>query len=262
MTVRRARAWFWTALSVTVLAACGAPFAPKYEYEEQLYLSVDGSASVTVNASLPALAVLRGLVIAPAAGGAIDREAVARQIEAVGCPVDRVSRSWRRRGRTYIEIEMATDDVHRLSACGLLAWSSYWLSPTDDDGLRYRQTAGAAAANADRAGASDTGWNGAELVAFKVHVPSRVRYHTVKRLDGTSGAVERGNILTWEQRLADRGAGPPLLMEVEMDATSILNTTMWLFGGAFAAAVLALVLAIWLTMRRGRKTPWPPPTAA
>ena len=38
-----------------------------------------------------------------------------------------------------------------------------------------------------------------------------------------------------------------------MEATSILYTTLWLFGGAFVAAVIVLVTLIWLTIRRGRK---------
>jgi hypothetical protein len=42
-------------------------------------------------------------------------------------------------------------------------------------------------------------------------------------------------------------------MDVRMDATSILHTTLWLFAGAFAAAVLLLVVVIWMVVRRGRK---------
>jgi hypothetical protein len=42
-------------------------------------------------------------------------------------------------------------------------------------------------------------------------------------------------------------------MEVHMETTSILYTTLWLFGGAFVAAVILLVTLIWLTIRRGRK---------
>jgi hypothetical protein len=42
-------------------------------------------------------------------------------------------------------------------------------------------------------------------------------------------------------------------MEVDMETTSILYTTLWLFGGAFVAAVIVLVTLIWLTIRRGRK---------
>ena len=38
-----------------------------------------------------------------------------------------------------------------------------------------------------------------------------------------------------------------------MDRQSILHRTLWLFAGAFAAAVLLMVVLIWLTMRKGAK---------
>ncbi len=75
----------------------------------------------------------------------------------------------------------------------------------------------------------------------------------MKLLDGTNGTVERGNILTWAQTLTDRRAGKPIVIDVEMDQTSILHTTLWLFGGAFAAAVAMLIVIIWLVVRHGRK---------
>ena len=50
-------------VAFAIASACRSPFAPDYEYEEQLYLSVDGSARVTVDASLAALAALRGVAI-------------------------------------------------------------------------------------------------------------------------------------------------------------------------------------------------------
>jgi hypothetical protein len=90
-------------------------------------------------------------------------------------------------------------------------------------------------------------------MAFKLHAPSKIRFQNVKKLDGTNGSTERGNILTWEQTLADRRAGKPIDMVVRMEATSILYTTVWLFVGAFAAAVLVLVGLIWLTIRKGRR---------
>ena len=97
-------------------------------------------------------------------------------------------------------------------------------------------------------------WDGSELVAFKLHLPSRILYHNARDVeDGSARPVERGNILTWEQTLADRRAGKPIDMVVRMEATSILYTTVWLFVGAFAAAVLVLVGLIWLTIRKGRR---------
>ena len=41
--------------------ACGSVFGKVYEYEEDMHVSLDGSADVIVNASIPALVSLRGL---------------------------------------------------------------------------------------------------------------------------------------------------------------------------------------------------------
>ena len=56
------------AIVLAALTACsgrgGGPLASlttEYEYEEDLTLSLDGSASLVVNASIPALIALRGL---------------------------------------------------------------------------------------------------------------------------------------------------------------------------------------------------------
>ena len=37
-----------------------------------------------------------------------------------------------------------------------------------------------------------------------------------------------------------------------MDSQSILYRTLWLFAGAFVAAVVVLMLLIWWTMRRAK----------
>ena len=234
-------------MSALFVASCTNPLARQYEYEEQLYLKVDGSASVVVDASLPALVLLRGASF----DGSTDRAAVRRLYESAGFPIDSVSRLWERRGRRFAQIQISVKDLRTLSSCPLLAWSTYSLTPHPDDPqqLKYLQTLGPAAGRDPGA----VNWDGSELVAFKVHAPSRIHFHNVKTLDGTAGEAARGNILTWEQTLADRRAGRPLTMEVGMEATSILYTTLWLFGGAFVAAVILLVTLIWLTIRRGRK---------
>jgi hypothetical protein len=237
-------------VAAAAAASCASPFAPQYEYEEQAYVSVDGSATVVINTSLPALVALRGVAIDASPAGPIDRDTVRRAFEAAGCRVDNVSRFWQRRGRRFVQVRIGADDVRRLSGCGPLSWSSYSLSPVSEEGLRYQQTVGAASPGEP----GPVTWEGGELVAFKLHLPSRIREHNVKRLDGTNGTIERGNILTWEQRLADRRAGRPVVMDVTMDSTSILNTTLWIFGGAFAAAVLALIVIIWMVIRHGRRT--------
>ena len=97
-------------------------------------------------------------------------------------------------------------------------------------------------------------WKGDELVAFRVHLPSRILHHNLRRLsDGAPGEPERGNILTYEQRLVDRRAGKPVSMDVRLETQPILYRTLLLFGGSFAAALVALGLVIWLIVRRGRR---------
>jgi hypothetical protein len=237
--------------SAIIISSCTNPLRRQYEYEEQLYLSVDGSATVVVDASLPSLVLLRGAQIDPSLTGSTDRASIRRLYEAAGCPVDSVSRLWERHGRRFAQIQVSVKDLASLPACPLLAWSTYSLTPhpNDTQQLKYVQKLSPAAGRDP----GPVNWDGSELVAFKVHAPSRIRFHNVKNLDGTDGSFERGNILTWEQTFADRRAGRPLMMEIDMERTSILYTTLWLFGGAFVAAVIVLVTLVWLTIRRGRK---------
>jgi hypothetical protein len=83
-------------------------------------------------------------------------------------------------------------------------------------------------------------------------MPSRIMWHNARDLEtNETSDVQRGNILSWEQPLTDRLDGQPVAIEVRMEGQSILYRTLWLFFGAFAAAVLLLALIIWLTMRKG-----------
>ena len=238
-------------LAAATVAACSNPLGRQYEYDEQTYLAVDGSATVVVNSSLPALVALRGASLAPKPDGSADRDAIRQMYQSAGCTVDKVGRFWYRRGRRFVQVQVSTNDVRTLSKCALLSWSAYSLGPDDEapGGLRFQQTVSPPAGKDP----GTVNWDGSELMAFKLHAPSKIRFQNVKKLDGTNGSTERGNILTWEQTLADRRAGKPIDMVVRMEATSILYTTVWLFVGAFAAAVLVLVGLIWLTIRKGRR---------
>ena len=244
--------WPFAALSLFVIAGCSNPFGRQYEYEERLYLSVDGSATVVINSSLQALQALRGISL-----GSIferpDRDLVFRLLTGLGCPVTNVPRPWTRSGRHFIQIELTTEDVESLPQCPLLSWSRYTLSPTAaDGGLRFEQSVGSPKRAVPEGGA---GWRGDEIVAFRLHLPSRVRHQNIRRLDnGEAGEIERGNIGSWEQTLADRLAGKPVSLLVEMDASSILNRTLWLFAAALVAAVMTLGAAVWILRRRPRAT--------
>jgi hypothetical protein len=237
---------------VTGLAGCNRVLGREYEYEEDVTLDLDGSAVVNINASIASLVALRGLELDANPRSRFDDAYVAnvrRQAEAAGCDVERVSSSsWYRNNRRFLQIRLSVPDIRRAAQCGLLAWSTYAF---DDNGteISLRQTVGPSAGKD-----VTTNWDGGELVAFKLHLPSKITYHNVRDLTTSeTGGAERGNILTWEQRLADRRAGQPLVMEMRMERQSILRRTLMLFAAAFLAALIVMGGAIWWTLKRPRR---------
>ena len=228
---------------------CSTPFGKKYEYEEQLYLRVNGSATVLIDASIAALVALRNLPLDPAAPAGVDRDRVRAAFATAGCNNPRVGQPWVRSGRRFVQVQIEAPDLQALERCGPLSWSSYRFERHDPE-ISYEQVVGAPTAGK----LGEVNWDGSELVAFKVHVPSRILHHNVKRLeDGANGTAARGNILTWEQRLSDRRAGQELRMEVRMGSESILFRTLWLFGIAAVGAVAVLALLVTLTIRKAKR---------
>lgn len=222
----------------------------EYEYEEDITLAVDGSATINVNASLASLVVLRGLPLEVSPRVRFAPEKVRAAFEAVGCTVTRVSSSpWVREGRRFVQVRMDLANITDAAKCGVLAWSTYTFTETDGL-LAYRQTVGTPAAG----DAKGINWKGSELVGFKLHLPSKIHSHNVRDIDTHETLQpERGNILTWEQYLKDRRIGTPLVMEMTMERDSILYRTLWLFAGALVTALVVMGGLISWTMRRGRK---------
>ena len=250
------------ALLAVCLAAAGCGSGPQllgsqYEYEEDLTLGLDGSATLIVNSSIPALIALRGLPLNPDPKARLDRDQVKRLFTSPYADVLRVT-TWSRRNRRFVGVRLRVADIRMLSRAAPFSWATYDLHQEDGHHV-FRETLGAAAAAASAA--PSAGWDGSELVAFRLHLPSRIQWHNARTYDDLPNPVQRGNILTWQQRLNDRFANHPIayaedktpgVMEVRMDSQSILYRTLWLFGLAFAAAVAVLVFLIWLTMRKGR----------
>jgi hypothetical protein len=249
--------------AILVLAACaagscapGGLFGKQYEYEEDLTIALDGSATLTVNASIAALVALRGLPLDPTTRG-LDRNRLRALYDSPVAEVTRVGRGWRRGGRQFVQIRIRVPDVRKLPEAAPFAWSQYELSAAEGVHV-FKQYVGA---SAFRPGTlPQVGWDGSEVVAFRLHLPSRILWHNARTLETNEPAeVGRGNIVAWEQQLADRLDGAPLAIEVRMESASILYRTLWLFGGAFVAAVLALAAIVWWTMRRGAKEEGPGP---
>lgn len=238
-------------VALLVIAGCnGGPrfLSPQYEYEEDLTLALDGSATIVVNASIPALVALRGAALPLDPRERVDG-AVRDFYSSPYAEVLRVSQ-WTRRGRRFVTVRLRVPDIRTLPKAAAFSGETYDLQLRDNLQVFRQHLSGTPAKAASLPGVD---WNGSERVAFRLHLPSRIEYHNAK-------GVERGNILTWEQPLKDRLAGKPIawsegavnIMEVRMDNQSILYRTLWLFGLAFLAAIAVLAFLIWVTMRKGR----------
>ena len=230
--------------AVVLMAACATnPLSRKYEYEEEVYLDLDGSATVYVNAAVPALVALRGTDLPVDPSARLDRQDVRAAFDAPGARVASVSTS-RRDGRRYVHVRLDVDDIRQLSAAPMFAWSSYRFD-VGPESAEYAQRVGAAAEQE----IGDVGWAGQELVAFRLHLPSRVTFH-----NSPSREVLRGNIIAWEQPLAERRKGTPIDINVRMESASILANTLMLFGAMIVLVAATFALFIWFIRSRGSGT--------
>ena len=229
------------ALAVLLLAACQKlGLVKQYEYDERVTLSLDGSAVVDITASIPALVALRGATLSVDPEARFDRQSFRRLYEAPGVAVREVS-AFRRHGRRFVHVRLDVSDITALPRLLPMSWSRYRLDRIDEE-FRFTQEVGSAA----QLDVGDVGWSGKELIAFRIHLPSRINFHN------SPLSVERGNILVWEQTLRERLSGTPLRMEARVQTESILYRTLWLFAGTFVAAMLTLAAILWWVSRKGR----------
>ena len=106
----------------------------------------------------------------------------------------------RREGRRYVHLRLTVPDIRKLSEAKPFAWSGYRYQQREQE-YEYAQTIGPAAAGDP----GPAGWDGSELVALRLHLPSKVTFH-----NSPSKTIQRGNIIVWEQSLADRRQGVPI----------------------------------------------------
>ena len=240
----------WVPRSVLILAvvmcligsACGV-LTQKYEYEEEIYLFLDGTATVNVNASVAALVALRGADLPIDPKARVDRRRVRAFFEGQGARVTRVSLS-RRHGRRFVHVGIDVDDIRTLHRLAAFSWSTYRFE-REGNVFVYTQTVGKAADHA----VGDVGWTGDEVVMFKMHLPSQIPFH-----NAPSRRTERGNILEWEQPLSERLHGVPVDVQVNLEPETILYTTLLLFGAMVVAAAVTFGVVIWWVWRRGRES--------
>jgi hypothetical protein len=244
----KARTWHRHFAAVALLAAaaaleagCGRGLLRQFEYDEDVYLALDGSATVYVNGSLPALVALHGADFDVGPAARFDRNRIAAFFEGPGVRVVRVTSS-RRHGRRFAHVRLEVADIRTLASSRPFARTTVRFERMGEL-YRFREDLGAPANKP----VGNVGWDGTELVGFRLHLPSKIAYH-----NAGEDNLRRGNILAWEQSLSDRLAGHPLEMEARMEPTTILYHTLWLFIGSMSAAFAALALIIWWVVKRGK----------
>jgi hypothetical protein len=238
----------WRALVLALVAAAaagcgnGGTFFRQYEYEEDIYLSLDGTATVYVNASIAAIDALRGASFNADPRAQVDRDGVRSYYTTPVTRVTAINES-RRSGRRFVHVRIDVDDIRRLGEAPPFAWSTYDLRRTDSQYL-YCQGVGAAA----NRHVIEVSWSGREIVAFRLHLPSKIDYHN-------AGAAnqKRGNIIVWEQSMADRLDGVPLVLDARMQTHSILYSALTLFGATCLAVALMFVIVIVVVRRSGSR---------
>ena len=219
--------------------ACGNVISRKYEYEEEVFLALDGSASVYVNASVPALVALRGFTLPLDPAARLDRLVVRDLYNTPVSRVESVTLS-RKEGRRYVHLRLDVPDIRRLHEAAPFAWSTYRYRERDasfEFGQDIKTAAGVDVGN--------VGWNGDELIAVRVHLPSVVTFQ-----NSPSRKVERGNIVVWEQPLAERLKGAPLEIAATIEKDSILFRTLALFGGMAVLVAATFAGVIWFVKTR------------
>jgi hypothetical protein len=231
------------AAAVMFLGGCGASgLFQRYEYEEEIYLSLDGTATVYVNSSLAALDALRGAPFDSSPSARVDRDAVRAFYSTPVTRVRQINQS-RRSGRRFVHVRIDVDDIERLGEAGPFHWSSYSFR-REGSLFVYRQSIGGSANKPP----GDVGWNGREAVAFRMHLPSKITYH-----NAGPDNLKRGNILVWEQPLAARLRGDPIVLDARMQTQSILYRTISLFGLSILAVAATFAFLIALVLLAGKK---------
>ena len=240
----RAAAIAVAAMAAATLAACGGSngLFRQYEYEEEIYLSLDGTATVNVNSSVAALNALRGATLDTSPSARVDRDAVRAFYTSPVTRVRRVTES-RRSGRRFVHVRIDVDDINRLGEAPPFHWSSYSLR-REGDLYVFRQSIGSGA-NKE---VGDVGWKGDERVAFRMHLPSKITYH-----NAGAANLRRGNILVWEQSLSDRRRGEPMALDARMQSQSILYSTILLFGLTVLLVAATFGFVILAVLRSGKK---------
>jgi hypothetical protein len=227
------------------LAACLLALAlagcTRYEYEHEFWVKVDGSGSLYVTGRPALWTAFKGVGRPEDPEKTISNDALRRMFERSGLRVRRVLRT-KRSGHTYYFVSADFKDLNALGRTA--AFPDLAITLVRDQGeLRLD-----GAWSRPQPASPGQGVNREGLMAVRFHLPSKVHEHK-----NAFAGVERGNILTWRQEVAQGLDGQPLAFGARMDRRSILLSTVTLFGEAVLAAAAFVAILLYLAYRRGRR---------
>ena len=212
---------------LVTLSACTA-----YEYEEEVFLRLDGSGRFRVSGSREALGTLLPL-------SRVTVETVRDHFDEPQVELDSV-RETERDGRSFIHVQARFSDWSRL--CEHPAFSgrncSLVIGP---DVLEIEATvpgpqwSGRVATDPDAP------------IAFRIHFPSTVAFHN------SPNEIERGNIVRWQRSMGEHFAREPLVIQARFEKRSVLETTVMVLIAAVSLVAVAITGAILLMVRKGRR---------
>jgi len=221
----RWHAWLGLA-SALAFTGCTA-----YEYEEEVFLSVDGSGSLRVSGSTE---ILKALHVDPPTV-----ETMTARFRGPGLELDSV-RETERDERRFIHVQGRFASWSEL--CGHPAFDGRECGLTiSDDELTLRLTLPAP----ERAIPEDVPSDAP--VALRFHFPSTVRYHNSR------GDIERGNIIGWERTASEHFQGSDLVVEARFERRSVLATTLVVLGTAIGIVAGSVAIALAVMVRKGRR---------
>jgi len=219
-------------LLLVLLAASGCT---TYEYEEEVFLEVDGSGEIRMSGSTDVVAALQGLDEAGA-------ESAKALFEGEGVEILSAFETERER-RKFVHVQARFSDWEKL--CRIPAFRDRGCrlakGPTRQDGLALELSLPSPRETAPES------LDPQAVLALRYHFPSTIRYHN------SPSDIERGNILSWKRTLREHFAGRPLDLAVRFDRRTILAATTRVMGVALGLVLASIATALWLMVRKGRR---------
>ncbi len=212
---------------LVTLSACTA-----YEYEEEVFLEIDGSGRFRVSGSREALGTLLPL-------SRVSVETVRDHFDEPQVELDSV-RETERDGRSFIHVQARFSDWNRLCEHPAFSWRNCRLVIGPDvleieSTVRGPQWPGRVATDPDAP------------IAFRFHFPSTVAFHN------SPNEIERGNIVRWQRSMGEHFAREPLVIQARFEKRSVLETTAMVLIAAVSLVAVAITGAIVLMVRKGRR---------